>query len=85
MFVPRPGNVKVFDPAGKMEKLSLRCPDSDNCLQQELFSCRGVPRSPRAWDLGCHFSLWLDGDLVLMVVFRILLLVPSARVSIGSS
>ncbi|KRX32036.1 hypothetical protein T09_7472 [Trichinella sp. T9] len=32
----RPGNMNLFDPASKMEKLSLRCLDSDNCL---LTSC----------------------------------------------
>jgi hypothetical protein len=44
MFVSRPENVNFFDPASMME-LSLRCLNSDSCLQQKLFSFREVPSS----------------------------------------
>ena len=40
MFVPRPGNMSLFDPASKMEKLSLRWLDTDSCLKQKVFSSR---------------------------------------------
>ena len=61
VYIPRPGNMTLFDPPSKMEKLSLRCLDSDNCLQQKLFSYSEVPSPPRAWDLEFSFSLWLNG------------------------
>lgn len=49
---PGPGNMNLFDPANKMEKLSLRWLDSDNCfLTTEAVQLWAVSNSSRAWDL----------------------------------
>ena len=57
VFIPRPGNMNLFDPDDKMKKLSLRRLESDTCLPQKLFSNGAVTSSPRTWKLEFSFSL----------------------------
>lgn len=57
VFIPRPGNMTLFDPATKMRKLSLKYLDSDDCLQQKLLSCKEIPSNPGARDREFSFFI----------------------------
>jgi hypothetical protein len=58
-FLPKPGNMNLFDFASKM--LLLWCLNSDNYLQQKLVRGRNISSSFGAWDFEFSFSLRLSG------------------------